>query len=61
MQLEDANPEVCVAAFKNCFRDGSLNSDLTRRATNDMMDLRARVQEFILVEQDDQTKKERDD
>lgn len=61
VQLEDANPEVCVAAFKNSLRAGSLNSDLTRRSTCDMMDLWARVQEFILVEHDDQTKKERED
>ncbi|XP_057443215.1 uncharacterized protein LOC130735133 [Lotus japonicus] len=60
VQLEDASPEVCVAAFKNGLRCGSLNKDLTRRPTKDMMDLRARVQEFILVEQDEQTKKDRD-
>ncbi|XP_057452091.1 uncharacterized protein LOC130743890 [Lotus japonicus] len=60
VQLEDASPEVCVAAFKNGLRCGSLNKDLTRRSAKDMMDLRARVQEFILVEQDEQTKKDRD-
>ncbi|XP_057452760.1 uncharacterized protein LOC130744605 [Lotus japonicus] len=61
VQLEDASPDVCVAAFKNGLRCGSLNKDLTRRPAKDMMDLRARVQEFILVEQDEQTKKDRDD
>ncbi|XP_057417380.1 uncharacterized protein LOC130711680 [Lotus japonicus] len=61
VQLEDASPDVCVAAFKNGLRCGSLNKDLTRRSAKDMMDLRARVQEFILVEQDEQTKKDRDD
>ncbi|XP_057442703.1 uncharacterized protein LOC130734351 [Lotus japonicus] len=50
VQLEDASPDVCVAAFKNGLRCGSLNKDLTRRPAKDMMDLRARVQEFILVE-----------
>ncbi|XP_057417975.1 uncharacterized protein LOC130712123 [Lotus japonicus] len=61
VQLEDVSPDVCVAAFKNGLRCGSLNKDLTRRPAKDMMDLRARVQEFILVEQDEQTKKDRDD
>ncbi|XP_057443945.1 uncharacterized protein LOC130736113 [Lotus japonicus] len=60
VQLEDASPEVCVAAFKNGLRCGSLNKDLTRRPAKDMMDLRARAQEFILVEQDEQTKKDID-
>ncbi|XP_057426084.1 uncharacterized protein LOC130719474 [Lotus japonicus] len=60
VQLEDASPEVCVAAFKNGLRCGSLNKDLTRRPAKDMMDLRARTHEFILVEQDEQTKKDRD-
>ncbi|XP_057450403.1 uncharacterized protein LOC130741730 [Lotus japonicus] len=60
VQLEDASPEVCVAAFKNGLRCGSLNKDLTRRPAKDMMDLRARAQESILVEQDEQTKKDRD-
>ncbi|XP_057445927.1 uncharacterized protein LOC130738039 [Lotus japonicus] len=60
VQLEDASPEVCVAAFKNGLRCGSLNKDLIRRPAKDMMDLRARAQEFILVEQDEQTKKDRD-
>ncbi|XP_057426102.1 uncharacterized protein LOC130719496 [Lotus japonicus] len=60
VQLEDASPEVCVGALKNGLRCGSLNKDLTRRLAKDMMDLRARVQEFILVEHDEQTKKDRD-
>ncbi|XP_057452448.1 uncharacterized protein LOC130744276 [Lotus japonicus] len=37
-----------------------LNKDLTRRPAKDMMDLCARAQEFILVEQDEQTKKDSD-
>lgn len=61
VQLEDDIPDVCLASFKNGLRASPLNRDLTRRPTKDMMDLRSRVQEFILIEQDDQTKKERED
>ncbi|XP_057432163.1 uncharacterized protein LOC130724914 [Lotus japonicus] len=61
VQLEDENPDVCLASFKNGLRAGDLNRDLTRRPAKDMMDLRARVQEFILIEQDDQKKQEREE
>ncbi|XP_057444593.1 uncharacterized protein LOC130736827 [Lotus japonicus] len=61
VQLEEDNPDVCLASFKNGLRAGDLNRDLTRRPARDMMDLRARVQEFILIEQDDQKKKEREE
>ncbi|XP_057426041.1 uncharacterized protein LOC130719429 [Lotus japonicus] len=61
VQLEEDSLDVCVASFKNGLRARPLNLDLTRRSARDMMDLRARVQEFILIEQDDQNKKERED
>ncbi|XP_057444188.1 uncharacterized protein LOC130736369 [Lotus japonicus] len=61
VQLEEDSSDVCVASFKNGLRARSLNRDLTRRPARDMMDLRARVQEFILIEQDDQNKKKRED
>ncbi|XP_057450898.1 uncharacterized protein LOC130742814 [Lotus japonicus] len=61
VQLEEDNPDVCLASFKNGLRAGDLNRDLTRRPAKDMMDLRARVQEFILIEQDDQKKQEREE
>ncbi|XP_057418697.1 uncharacterized protein LOC130712897 [Lotus japonicus] len=61
VQLEQDSPDVCLASFKNGLRAGDLNRDLTRRPARDMMDLRARVQEFILIEQDDQRKQERED
>lgn len=31
VQIEDANPLVCVVAFKHGLRPGSLNNDLTRQ------------------------------
>ncbi|XP_057444159.1 uncharacterized protein LOC130736339 [Lotus japonicus] len=61
IQLEEDSPDVCVASFKNGLRADSLNRDLMRRLARDMMDLRARVQEFIMIEQDEQNKKERED
>ncbi|XP_057444571.1 uncharacterized protein LOC130736804 [Lotus japonicus] len=61
VQLEEDNPDVCLASFKNGLRAGDLNRDLTRRPAKDMLDLRARVQEFILIEQDDQKKQEREE
>lgn len=47
-----------MTLFKHSLRAGPLNSDLTRRPAQDMSELHARVKEFILVEQDDQSKKE---
>ncbi|XP_057425874.1 uncharacterized protein LOC130719258 [Lotus japonicus] len=61
VQLEEDNLDVCLASFKNGLKAGDLNRDLTRRPARDMMDLRARVQEFILIEQDDQKKQEREE
>lgn len=49
VQMDDTNPLVYVAAFKRGLGAGSLNSDLTRRPAQDMLEFRVRVQEFIMV------------
>ena len=60
MALQDEEPAACAAAFKNRLRQGPLNSKLTRKIPRNMAELRARTDEFVREEEDNEAKAIRD-
>lgn len=61
VKVEDSMPDACVGSIKNGLRSGSLNNKLIPKPASTMAEIFSRPHMYILEEEDDALKRQREE